>query len=117
MHLMARAAFAERPIQEWSHAENAIPGPGTGRLQLPGAAPGGAPRQPDLRRHLAAEGLKTSQYSILAKLGRLGPLSINELAKLMVMDRTTLGRAVQPLERDKLLAIAADEDGARRSCG
>ena len=41
--------------------------------------------------HLAAEGLKTTQYSILAKLNRLGPLSINELAKSMVMDRTTLG--------------------------
>jgi DNA-binding MarR family transcriptional regulator len=64
--------------------------------------------------HLAAEGLKTSQYSILAKLGRLGPLSINELAKLMVMDRTTLGRAVRPLERDKLLTIATDDDARRR---
>jgi DNA-binding MarR family transcriptional regulator len=64
--------------------------------------------------HLAAEGLKTSQYSILAKLGRLGPQSINEMAKLMVMDRTTLGRAVKPLERDKLLTIAADDDARRR---
>ena len=64
--------------------------------------------------HLAATGLKTSQYSILAKLGRLGPLSINELAKLMVMDRTTLGRAVRPLQRDKLLTIEPDEDARRR---
>ena len=64
--------------------------------------------------HLAAAGLKTTQYSILAKLNRLGPLSINELAKLMVMDRTTLGRAVRPLERDKLLTIEADEDARRR---
>ena len=66
--------------------------------------------------HLASEGLKTSQYSILAKLGRLGPLTINELAKLMVMDRTTLGRAVRPLERDRLLAIGGtDDDGRKRS--
>src|SRR5881398_2269509 len=64
--------------------------------------------------HLAGAGLKTSQYSILAKLGRLGPLSINELAKLMVMDRTRLGRAVRPLERDKLLRIEADDDARRR---
>src|SRR3954470_6236755 len=64
--------------------------------------------------HLAAVGLKTTQYSILAKLNRLGPLSINELAKLMVMDRTTLGRAVRPLERDKLLTIEAGEDGRGR---
>jgi DNA-binding MarR family transcriptional regulator len=64
--------------------------------------------------HLASVGLKTTQYSILAKLNRLGPLSINELAKLMVMDRTTLGRAVLPLERDKLLAIGGDDDGRKR---
>jgi DNA-binding MarR family transcriptional regulator len=65
--------------------------------------------------HLATVGLKTTQYSILAKLNRLGPLSINELAKLMVMDRTTLGRAVRPLERDRLLTIGGDDDGRKRS--
>lgn len=35
--------------------------------------------------HLTSEGLRTTQYSILAKLDRLGPMSINELAKSMVM--------------------------------
>ncbi|HWE75330.1 MAG TPA: MarR family winged helix-turn-helix transcriptional regulator, partial [Stellaceae bacterium] len=40
-------------------------------------------------RHMAATGLTTSQYSILAKLSRLGPLSINALAAQMLMDRTT----------------------------
>jgi DNA-binding MarR family transcriptional regulator len=65
--------------------------------------------------HLSSEGLRTTQYSILAKLNRLGPLSINELAKSMVMDRTTLGRAIRPLERDRLLMIAAGDDGRTRS--
>jgi DNA-binding MarR family transcriptional regulator len=65
--------------------------------------------------YLASEGLRTTQYSILAKLNRLGPLSINELAKSMVMDRTTLGRAIRPLERDKLLAIVEGEDARTRS--
>jgi DNA-binding MarR family transcriptional regulator len=64
--------------------------------------------------YLASEGLRTTQYSILAKLNRLGPLSINELAKSMVMDRTTLGRAIRPLQRDRLLTIGAGEDGVRR---
>src|ERR1051326_5586425 len=64
--------------------------------------------------HLAKTGLRGTQYSILSRLNRLGPLSINELAKAMVMDRTTLGRAVRPLERDKLLTIAAGEDGRTR---
>ncbi|HEY1507184.1 MAG TPA: MarR family winged helix-turn-helix transcriptional regulator [Stellaceae bacterium] len=61
-------------------------------------------------RHMAAAGLTTSQYSILAKLSRLGPLSINALAAQMVMDRTTTGRAIQPLERDKLVAVDAGSD-------
>jgi DNA-binding MarR family transcriptional regulator len=65
--------------------------------------------------HLASEGLRTTQYSILAKLNRLGPVSINKLARSMVMDRTTLGRAIRPLERDGLLTIAAGDDGRTRS--
>jgi len=65
-------------------------------------------------RHLAAAGLKTSQYSILAKLLRLGPQSIGALAEMMVMDRTTTTRAVRPLARDKLVAIAPGEDERTR---
>ena len=61
-------------------------------------------------QHLASAGLRVSQYSILSKLNRLGPLSIGELAKHMVMDRTTLGRAIRPLERDRLLTIAPGDD-------
>ena len=37
---------------------------------------------------LAPSGLRATQFSILAKLRRLGPLTINELAKNMVTDRT-----------------------------
>jgi len=65
-------------------------------------------------RHLAAEGLKTSQYSILAKLLRLGPQSIGALADMMVMDRTTTTRAVRPLARDGLVAIAPGKDERTR---
>jgi DNA-binding MarR family transcriptional regulator len=65
-------------------------------------------------RHLAPEGLKTSQYSILAKLVRLGPQSIGALADMMVMDRTTTTRAVRPLARDRLVAIAPGEDERTR---
>ena len=64
--------------------------------------------------YLTPFGLKTSQYSILAKLNRLGPMSINEIADSMVMDRTTTGRAIKPLERDKLVRIGAGEDGRKR---
>src|SRR4029077_19784486 len=54
---------------------------------------------------LAPIGLRTTQFSILAKLKRRGPLTISALAEDMVMDRTTMGRAVQPLERDGLIRI------------
>jgi len=64
-------------------------------------------------RHLAAEGLRSTQFSILSKLGRLGPQSVNALATSMAMDRTTLGRALKPLQRDKLVAVGTDEHDAR----
>src|SRR5260370_7500344 len=56
-------------------------------------------------RFLAPTGLRTTQYSILARLKRKGPLTINALAEAMVMDRTTLGRNVLPLQRDGLIKI------------
>ena len=59
---------------------------------------------------LAPSGLRTTQFSILAKLRRLGPMTINALAAEMVMDRTTLGRNILPLERDGLIAV---EQGSR----
>src|SRR6202171_4573847 len=57
---------------------------------------------------LAPAGVRTTQLSILARLKRLGPLTINALARELVMDRTTLGRTMLPLERDGLISI---EDG------
>src|SRR5438128_10998795 len=65
-------------------------------------------------QYLASTGLRTTQLSILARLKRLGPLTINALARELVMDRTTLGRTMLPLERDGLISI---EDGTldRRS--
>jgi DNA-binding MarR family transcriptional regulator len=54
-----------------------------------------------------------TQFSILAKLKRLGPITINALAKEMLMDRTTLGRNVLPLERECLIKIEASADDRR----
>jgi DNA-binding MarR family transcriptional regulator len=56
-------------------------------------------------RLLAPSGLRTTQFSMLATLRRLGPMTINTLAAEMVMDRTTLGRNIRPLERDGLIAV------------
>jgi DNA-binding MarR family transcriptional regulator len=56
---------------------------------------------------LAPAGLRSTQYAILAKLEREGPLLIHTLAKALVMDRTTLGRNILPLERDRSIRIEA----------
>jgi DNA-binding MarR family transcriptional regulator len=62
---------------------------------------------------LAPAGLRTTQFSILAKLRRLGPMTINALAGQLVMDRTTLGRNILPLEREGLIAVAKGSPDAR----
>jgi len=62
---------------------------------------------------LAPSGLRTTQFSILAKLDRLGPMTINALAEAMVTDRTTLGRNIRPLQRDGLIRIEASATDRR----
>lgn len=57
---------------------------------------------------LAPAGIKSTQYSILAEIDRgstNGALTICELAAAMVMDRSTLGHNLRPLERDDLLVL------------
>lgn len=56
-------------------------------------------------QYLAPSGLRSTQFSILAKLHGLGAMPINALARELVMDRTTLGRTMLPLEREGLIAI------------
>ena len=64
-------------------------------------------------QHMANIGLRSSQFSILTKLRRLGPLKINALAAAMGMDRTTLGRNLLPLERDGLVSIGQGREDLR----
>jgi DNA-binding MarR family transcriptional regulator len=65
-------------------------------------------------QYLAPTGLRTTQYSILAKLHYRGPMTINELASELVMDRTTLGRNILPLGRDGLITIVKGGSDRRR---
>ena len=62
---------------------------------------------------LAPSGLRATQYSILARLQRKGPMTINALAGDLVMDRTTLGRNILPLERDGLIAVGPGKSDRR----
>ena len=63
---------------------------------------------------LSASGLRTTQYAILSRLQHNGPMPINALAAELVMDRTTLGRNILPLERDGLIEIGASPADRRR---
>ncbi len=63
--------------------------------------------------HLAAAGLRNTQYTILARLQRRGPTTINALAQDMVVDRTTLGRNIVPLARRGLIVVRRGRDDGR----
>ncbi|WP_244861731.1 MarR family winged helix-turn-helix transcriptional regulator [Pseudomonas sp. Ost2] len=49
-------------------------------------------------RHMAAAHLSVSQFSLLAMLAEHPDISISELTEIMVMERTTLVRALKPLQ-------------------
>lgn len=63
--------------------------------------------------HLAPCGLSISQFSLLAMLERHPGITVAHLADLMVMERTTLVRALKPLQTQGLIQSAAS--GARSS--
>jgi DNA-binding MarR family transcriptional regulator len=54
---------------------------------------------------LAPIRLRMTQFSVLSRIKKRGPMTINALAAELVMDRTTLGRNILPLEREKLISI------------
>src|SRR5579863_1309183 len=62
----------------------------------------------------APVGLRATQFAILSRLKRDGPMTINALAAALVMDRTTLGRNILPLQRDGLIEIVASPSDRRR---
>jgi DNA-binding MarR family transcriptional regulator len=65
-------------------------------------------------RYLTPTRVRATQYSILARLSRKGPMTINALAAELVMDRTTLGRNIRPLQRDGLVATGPGQTDRRK---
>jgi DNA-binding MarR family transcriptional regulator len=65
---------------------------------------------------LAPCDLRSTQYAILAELARRmkAPPTMQDLADALVMDRSSLGHNVRPLERDGFLTIRASNDDRRR---
>ncbi len=64
-------------------------------------------------RALQPAGLRATQFSLLVAAERSGPRAIGELAKLIVMDRTTLTRNLKPLLDRGLLKSVAGADRRR----
>jgi DNA-binding MarR family transcriptional regulator len=64
-------------------------------------------------RHLQCAGVTAAQFTILGKLASRSEVRIASLATEMVMDRTTVSRALKPLEREGLIKFELDEDDAR----
>jgi DNA-binding MarR family transcriptional regulator len=63
---------------------------------------------------LRPSGLRDTQFSLLTAIWAFGKVSITELAKEVVMDRTTLTRNLNLLEREGLVRIQVGEDARVR---
>jgi len=64
-------------------------------------------------RALAVVGLRTNDYSILARLDQEGSTPLGTLAARLAMDRTTLSRESAPLIAAGLLETSPDDHDAR----
>jgi DNA-binding MarR family transcriptional regulator len=65
-------------------------------------------------RHLADAQLTSAQFSILGALDEAGPMAMADLASVLVMDRTTLLRAMKPLQREDLLKSTPSREDPRQ---
>jgi DNA-binding MarR family transcriptional regulator len=63
---------------------------------------------------LRPSGLRATQFSLLMLIRGLGPIRITELAEEAVMDRTTLKRNVDLLQREGLVRVQPGEDARSR---
>jgi DNA-binding MarR family transcriptional regulator len=64
---------------------------------------------------VAKAGLRTTQYSLLSHVLKLGPIRPGDLARAMAMDASTLTRNLKPLIAAGWVELAAGADGRSRS--
>ncbi len=60
-------------------------------------------------------GIKTTQYSLLSFVARLGPIRPGDLAAAMKVDASTLTRNLKPLAAAGWVELSAGADGRSRS--
>jgi len=64
-------------------------------------------------RHLSQAGVTAAQFTILSRLANHPDIAAAQLADDLVMDRTTLVRALKPLQRDALVVANTSEQDTR----
>jgi len=62
---------------------------------------------------LAGAGMTTAQFAVLRNIGRGEPLPLSRLAEQLVMDRTSLYRAIGPIEAKGWVRIVAGPGKAK----
>jgi DNA-binding MarR family transcriptional regulator len=65
-------------------------------------------------RIVAGAGLKTTQYSLLSNIVRLGPIRPGDLARELGMEASTMTRNLQPLVAQGWITVGPGDDGRSR---
>jgi len=63
---------------------------------------------------LKPTGLRATQFALLKTVDKRAPISISELAEVLVMDRSTLTRNLKPLLNLGYLEVVGSADGRQR---
>jgi MarR family transcriptional regulator, organic hydroperoxide resistance regulator len=63
--------------------------------------------------HLKPGGLKVTQFSMLANIGRNPGITVSELADLLLMDQTTVSRNLQVLEKSGYVHLESEATDQR----
>ncbi|THF67743.1 winged helix-turn-helix transcriptional regulator [Deinococcus sp. Arct2-2] len=63
---------------------------------------------------LAPSGVRITQFAVLAAVAFHGPFTMKALAKVLVMDRTTLTADLRPLEAQGFVTVVPGEDRRTR---
>jgi DNA-binding MarR family transcriptional regulator len=64
-------------------------------------------------RALAPSGLKITMFRLVRRIAEAGRPSISELARIVELDRSTLGRSLRVLEKDGLVRFVDNADDER----
>lgn len=67
-------------------------------------------------RALAPSGLKITMFRLVRRIAEAGRPSISELARIVELDRSTLGRSLRVLEKDGLVRFVDNAEDERSKC-